>query len=149
MPSVTHYPRCFEKHEIPIVSKFNEIRLCNKILRDDSNGKIHFVIRDLENSKFSTEIAVFFTLFWKICIFPEFYILPILKEFHPEIPHTYTSNHMHMQPYTMHAYKLVILSQTTKQRTFILKQERITSMHHVLAFLYCLLHSSVLPLHLH
>ena len=47
----------FEIHLTPValkfeknltVSEFNEIRLGDKISRDDFNGKVHFVIRDLK-----------------------------------------------------------------------------------------------------
>ena len=38
-----------EKREIPTVSEFDEIRRDSYILREDSNGEVCFVIRDLEN----------------------------------------------------------------------------------------------------
>ena len=38
---------CLEKHEIPTVSKSDEIRLGSYISQDDSNGKVCFIIQDL------------------------------------------------------------------------------------------------------
>ena len=49
---------CFEKHEIPAVSKFDEIRRGSYITRDDSNGEVRFVIRDLEKFQILTEITI-------------------------------------------------------------------------------------------
>ena len=41
-------PCCLEKCEILTVSKFDKNRLDNLISRDEFNGEVHFVIRDLE-----------------------------------------------------------------------------------------------------
>ena len=48
---VLRHPKCDALKNVPTptVSKFNEIRRASKILRDDSNGEIRFVIRDPEN----------------------------------------------------------------------------------------------------
>ena len=48
MPSVPHYPRCLKKREISTILEFDEIRRGSSISRDDSNGEVRFVIRDLE-----------------------------------------------------------------------------------------------------
>ena len=50
--------RCIEKREISIVLEFDEIRRGSYISRDDSNGEIRFVIRDLEKFWVFTEITV-------------------------------------------------------------------------------------------
>ena len=50
--------------QIPNVSEFNENRRGSYISRDDSNGKVHLVTRDLEK-------------FW---IFTEIMILPFLRK---------------------------------------------------------------------
>ena len=49
---------CLEKREIPTVSKFDEIRHGSYILRDDSNGEVRFIIRDLENFRILTKITI-------------------------------------------------------------------------------------------
>ena len=43
--------RCLKKHEISTVSEFDEIQIGCQISQDDSNGEIHFFIRDLEKSQ--------------------------------------------------------------------------------------------------
>ena len=51
-------------------------------MRDDSNGEVHFIIRDLENFSFSTCTTTKnyrFAIFQKNCIFPEFYIIGKIK----------------------------------------------------------------------
>ena len=63
----TPSPGFFEKHEIPTVSEFDEIRLGCWISRDDSNSVIRFFIRDLEKSNF-----LFFGLFRQIAVLPFF-----------------------------------------------------------------------------
>ena len=50
--------RCLEKHENSIVSKFDEIQRGSWISRDDPNGEIRFVIRDLEKFRVLTEITI-------------------------------------------------------------------------------------------
>ena len=61
-----------------------------------------------KNFGFSTEITVLpFSQGMKF-FFLGFYILPLLKEFRSEIPHTFSSNHMDMQCTQPHACKLVI-----------------------------------------
>ena len=49
----------------PTVSEFDEIQRVSEISRDDSNGEIRFIIRDLEN-KFRT-----FDRNYDFAIFPE------------------------------------------------------------------------------
>ena len=51
-----------EKREIPTISESNEIRRGSSISRDDFNGKVRFVIQDLEK----------FWIFTKITILPIF-----------------------------------------------------------------------------
>ena len=58
MPSVLHPSRCLEKCEIPTVSEFNKIRRGSYISRDDSNGEVRLVIRDLEKFRIFTEITI-------------------------------------------------------------------------------------------
>ena len=49
--------RCLEKREIPTVLEFDEIRR-GSYSRDDSNGEVSFVIRDLEKFRILTEITI-------------------------------------------------------------------------------------------
>ena len=49
---------CLEKRAIPTISEFDEIRRGSYISRDNFNDEVRFVIRDLENFRFSTEITV-------------------------------------------------------------------------------------------
>ena len=60
--SQTHFKapdsRCLEKCEIPTVSEFDEIRSGSLISREDSNGEVRFIIRDLEKFRILTEITV-------------------------------------------------------------------------------------------
>ena len=49
---------CLEKHKIPTVSEFNEIRRGSYISRDDSNGEVLFIIRDLEKFWILTKITI-------------------------------------------------------------------------------------------
>ena len=44
--------------QIPIVLEFDEIRRGSYISGDDSNGEVHFVIRDLEKFRILTEITI-------------------------------------------------------------------------------------------
>ena len=44
--------------QIPTVSEFNEIRRDSYISRDDSNGKVRFVIQDLEKFQIFTKIMI-------------------------------------------------------------------------------------------
>ena len=50
-----------KKVPTPTISEYYEILRANWIFRDDSNGEIRFVIRDLENKLriFLTEITIF------------------------------------------------------------------------------------------
>ena len=50
--------RCLEKREIPTVSEFDEIQRGSLISRENSNGEVRFVIRDLEKFQNFTEITV-------------------------------------------------------------------------------------------
>ena len=50
--------RCLEKREISTVSESDEIRRGSKILRDDSNGEVCFIIRDLEKFRILAEITI-------------------------------------------------------------------------------------------
>ena len=59
--------------QIRTVSEFDEIRRGRYILRDDSNGEIRLVIRDLKNIP-DFDRNYHFTLFNKIRIFSGFYI---------------------------------------------------------------------------
>ena len=47
-----------EKRAIPTISEFDEIRRGRYISRENFNDEVRFVIRDLENFRFSTEITV-------------------------------------------------------------------------------------------
>ena len=49
---------CLEKREILTVSEFNEIRRGSYISRDDSNGEVRFIIRDLKFFWILTEITI-------------------------------------------------------------------------------------------
>ena len=50
---------CSSKNvQIPTISEFDEIRLGSYILREDSNGEVRFVIRDLEKFRIFTEITI-------------------------------------------------------------------------------------------
>ena len=44
--------------QIPTLSKFNKIQRVSYISRDDSNGEIRFVIRDLEKFQIFTEMVI-------------------------------------------------------------------------------------------
>ena len=44
--------------KIPAVSEFDEIRRGSKILQDDSNSEVRFVIQDLEKFRILTEITI-------------------------------------------------------------------------------------------
>ena len=65
---VLRHPKCDASKNVqtPTVSEFYEILSASYILRDDSNGEICFVIRDLENKfwifkinyNFVTEISI-------------------------------------------------------------------------------------------
>ena len=44
--------------KISTVSEFDEIRRGSWISQDDSNGEVHFVIRDLEKFRISIEITI-------------------------------------------------------------------------------------------
>ena len=44
--------------QIPAVSEFDEIQRGSLISRDDSNGEVHFLIRDLEKFRILTEITI-------------------------------------------------------------------------------------------
>ena len=48
---VLRYPKCDASKNVPTptVSEYYEILRANQILRDDFNGTIRFIIRDLEN----------------------------------------------------------------------------------------------------
>ena len=50
--------RCLEKREIPTISEFDEIQRVSYISQDDSNGEVHFLIRDLEKFRVLTKIIV-------------------------------------------------------------------------------------------
>ena len=63
--------RCLEKCELSTVSEFDEIRRGSYISRDDSNGEVRFVIRDLENIWILTEITIL--PFLENSNFPGFY----------------------------------------------------------------------------
>ena len=58
VPSVLHPSRCLEKREISTVSEFDEIIRGSYISRDDSNGEVRFIIRDLEKFRIFIEIAI-------------------------------------------------------------------------------------------
>ena len=64
----------------PTVSEYYEILRANWIFRDDSNGEIHFVIRDLEN-----KLRIFFNrnnnFFNEIMILPFFHKLEFLGSY--------------------------------------------------------------------
>ena len=82
--NVSSNTRYLEKREIPIISEFNEIRLGNLNSRDEFNGEVRFIIRDLEKFQASTcTIATNyrFTNFQKKFIFPQIlqFILKILN----------------------------------------------------------------------
>ena len=49
---------CLEKREILIVSKFDEIRRGSQTSRDDSNGEVRFIIRDLETFHILTKMTI-------------------------------------------------------------------------------------------
>ena len=51
-------PPCFEKREISTTSESNKIRRGCQISRDDFNGEVHFIIRDLEYFRIFTEITI-------------------------------------------------------------------------------------------
>ena len=56
---VSYTTLVFSKNlQIPTVSKFDENRRGSYISRDDSNGEVHFVIRDLEKFWIFTEITI-------------------------------------------------------------------------------------------
>ena len=55
---MTPNAQCFEKREIPTVSEFDKIRRGAYILRDNSNGEVRFVIRDLEKFRIFTEMTI-------------------------------------------------------------------------------------------
>ena len=69
-----HPSRCFEKHEIPTFSEFDEIRRVSYISRDNSNGEVRFIIRDLEKFHLLTEITIL-PFFHKFSIFSGFHKL--------------------------------------------------------------------------
>ena len=62
---------CLKIREIPTVSKFDEIRRGSWISRDNSNGEVRFVIRDLAKI-LDFDRNYHFTIFQKIRIFPGF-----------------------------------------------------------------------------
>ena len=62
---------CLEKREISTVSEFDEIRRGCYISQDDSNGKVHFIIRNLEKFRIFTEITIL-PFFIKLEFFPGF-----------------------------------------------------------------------------
>ena len=95
----------------PTVSEFDEILRASYILRDDSNGAIHFVIRDLENklwifnrnNKFVIEIMIF-PFFQKIGISRVLHSPLLTRNFIPKF-RTIIIKHMHMQRALYHACK--------------------------------------------
>ena len=58
--------QCLEKCEIPTVSEFDEIQRDSYISRDNSNGEICFVIRDLEKFQVFTEMTILPFFFRKL-----------------------------------------------------------------------------------
>ena len=88
----TYHP---ENHKnISTISKFDETFMGHWISREESNGSICFVIRDLETFLGFLEplwkfiiIIIIILLFLKFSNFPRFYILPPLKEFRPRNSH--------------------------------------------------------------
>ena len=68
---VLRHPKCdaLKNMSTPNVLEFNEIRRASYISRDDSNGEIHFFIRDLENKFWIFDRNYDFTLFQKLEIF--------------------------------------------------------------------------------
>ena len=57
-----------EKREIPTTSESNDIRRGSEISRDDFNGEVRFVIRDLKTFRFFSQ-NYYFTLYPKSWIF--------------------------------------------------------------------------------
>ena len=61
---VSHKPSHRTRHPVPrkseisTVSEFDEIQCGSYISQDDSNGEVHFVIRDLEKFRILTEITI-------------------------------------------------------------------------------------------
>ena len=92
--------RCLEKREIPTVLEFDEIRRGSYISRDDSNGEVRFVIRDLENFRILTEIT----------ILPFFKKLDFLKSFEPsgENFHCCACEQCQPEGFTVHVNSYVI-----------------------------------------
>ena len=92
--------------QIPHVLEFDEIRRGSYTPRDDSNGEIRFIIRDLEKFLVLTEITIF--PFFRKLEFSRVLHSPLLKRnFVPKF-WTITTTHMHMQRVTYHTCKLVI-----------------------------------------
>ena len=92
--------------QISTVWEFDEIRRVSYISRDDSNGEICFVIRDLEKFRVLTEITIL--PFFQKLKFSRVLHSPLLKRnFVPKF-WTITTKHMHMQRALYHACKLVI-----------------------------------------
>ena len=87
--------------KISTISKFDEIRFGNYISREESNGEVCFVIRDLEifqvfNMYYNSNLP-FCHFSPKFHFFLEFYILPPLKEFRPL--NSYAHTHCKSQAY--------------------------------------------------
>ena len=110
----TYHPE--NRKNILTILEFDETFLGHWISRDESNGAVHFVIRDLENFlgfpkpllQFIFIIIIIIILpFLKISNFPGFYILPPLIILahtntcicsnYSKFTHTSTHKHMHMQ----------------------------------------------------
>ena len=101
-----HLILCASKNmQIPTVSKFDEIRRVSWISRDDSNGEIRFVIRNLEKFQVLTEITIL-PFFHKLEISRVLHSPLLKRNFVPKF-WTITITHMHMQCALYHACKLV------------------------------------------
>ena len=98
------------------VSKNVKFRLSLNTTKFDGVARFRETIPTVK-SVLSFEIEINFDSQPKLSFYPfsenlnfffGFYILPPLKEFHLRIPHTFISNHMHIQCTQPHACELVI-----------------------------------------
>ena len=128
------------RKKISIVSEFDKIYLGHYISRDKFNGVVRFIIRDLENflgfhKPFYQFIIIIIILlsFLKISNFFGFYTLPPLTEFCPR--------NSHILAHTNTCICSNILMPNIRQRTFVLKLERICGPYCVLMFPRCLFYS--------
>ena len=94
MCQVSHITLIVSKNvQIPTVSEFDEIRRGSYISREDSNGEVYFIIRDIEKfwiltemtilpifQKFIfslgfTELVILVMLEWETTVYPRLWIL--------------------------------------------------------------------------